>query len=164
MPILASNSGSSTPTGWRSSLDSRKSGAVASAPAEIARDRNGWDGEQLTGVIATAPTPVKRADLDHSPFVSCNYWAPNHDIATADCSVTWSVDDETCTQVWEAFKSAPEPVGYDPAIIPPWADGPTSEAFAVLHLQPYRLRVFPGTVLLGQGGEVLTWRGSSDRR
>jgi hypothetical protein len=123
-----------------------------------------WDGEQLTGVIATAPTPVKRADLDHSPFVSCNYWAPNHDIATADCSVTWSVDDETCTQVWEAFKSAPEPVGYDPAIIPPWADGPTSEAFAVLHLQPYRLRVFPGTVLLGQGGEVLTWRGSSDRR
>jgi hypothetical protein len=58
----------------------------------------------------------------------------------------------------------PEPVGYDPAIIPPWADGPTSEAFAVLHLQPYRLRVVPGTVLLGQGGEVLTWRGSSDRR
>jgi hypothetical protein len=24
-------------------------------------------------------------------------------------------------------------------------------------LEPWRLRVFPGTVLLGQGGDVLTW-------
>lgn len=30
--------------------------------------------------------------------------------------------------------------------------------FAVLKLEPWRLRVFPGTVLMGQGGEVLNWR------
>ena len=35
---------------------------------------------------------------------------------------------------------------------------------ASLRLEPYRLRVFPGSVLLGEGGEVLRWsRGSSDR-
>jgi hypothetical protein len=34
---------------------------------------------------------------------------------------------------------------------------PTSETFAVLKLDPWRLRVFPGTVLYGSGGEVLTW-------
>ncbi len=39
-----------------------------------------------------------------------------------------------------------EPVGYDPTIIPGW-DSPTSPAFAVLRLTPYRLRVQPGTVM-----------------
>ena len=48
-------------------------------------------------------------------------------------------------------------MGYDPGNIPGW-DGPTSEAYAVLRLEPWRLRVFPGTVLFGQGGEILTWR------
>jgi hypothetical protein len=48
-------------------------------------------------------------------------------------------------------------VGYDPGIVPDWADGPLSPAFAGLRLMPSRLRVFPGTVLMGQGGEILTW-------
>jgi hypothetical protein len=117
-----------------------------------------WDGDQLTGVIATGPTPVKRANLETSPYVSCGYWSPGQDVCTAECRASWAFDDTTCTEVWEAFKAAPEPVGYDPAIIPQWSDGPTGEAFAVLRLEPWHLRVFPGTVLLGRGGEVLTWR------
>src|SRR5690606_24693458 len=44
-----------------------------------------WDGESLVGWIATGPTPVKRAHLDHSPYVSVTYWAPDHDTATAEC-------------------------------------------------------------------------------
>ncbi len=118
-----------------------------------------WDGGQLTGVVATGPTPVKVSNLEQSPYVSCNYWSPTQDVATAECRTSWSFDDQTCIDVWEAFKAAPEPVGYDPAIIPPWAaDGPTGDAFAVLKLEPWRLRVFPGSVLAGQGGEVLNWR------
>jgi hypothetical protein len=58
--------------------------------------------------------------------------------------------------VWDLFKHAPAPVGYDPAMIPPWAGGPTSEAFAGLRLSPWRLRVMPGTVMTGHG-EILTW-------
>ncbi len=115
-----------------------------------------WDGTSLKGWIATGPTPVKKADLDHQPVVSLNYWAPNHDTCRADCNTTWHFDDETRTRVWNLFKDAPAPVGYDPAIIPVWTS-PTVDAFAALELDPFYLRVFPGPVLLGGPGEVLTW-------
>lgn len=118
-----------------------------------------WDGTTLVGWIATGPTPVKRANLEHSPYMSLNYWAPTHDTCTADCAVEWQRDEATRVRVWDLFLHAPAPVGYDPAIIPPWKDGPLSEGFVPVRLEPYRLRVSPGTVLLGQGGDVLTWRG-----
>ena len=79
-------------------------------------------------------------------------------VATAECSATWHFDDDTRRMVWDLFLEGPEPVGYDPAIIPGWEDGPLSPAFAALRLEPWRLRVFPGSVLFGQGGEVLDWR------
>jgi len=116
-----------------------------------------WDGTALTGLIATGPTAIKRAHLAHSPYVSVTYWAPTHDTATAECQATWIFDDEGRTEGWNRFKNAPAPVGYDPAIVPPWKDGPTSDAFAILHLEPWRVRVQPASAFVGQGGEVLTW-------
>ena len=116
-----------------------------------------WDGETLQGWVATGPTPLKRAHLDRSPYVSLNYWAPSQDTCTAECRAQWHFDLETRERIWRLFAETPEPVGYDPAIIPGW-DKPSDDAFAVLELAPWRLRVFPGSVLMGQGGEVLTWR------
>lgn len=116
-----------------------------------------WDGADLVGWIATSPTPVKLAHLEASPFMSLSYWTPTHDTCVADCRVEWVFDDESRTTVWDMFKNGPEPVGYDPALIPAWTS-PTAEAFAVLKLAPWRLCVFPGSVLMGQGGEVLKWR------
>ena len=116
-----------------------------------------WDGTTLVGWIATGQTPAKRDDLEHSARISLNYWAPNHDTCTAECTTEWIVDDEGRVRVWDLFKHGPEPVGYDPAMIPPWKDGPLSDAFVPLRVDPWRLRVFPGTVLLGQGGTVLSW-------
>ncbi len=116
-----------------------------------------WDGNELVGWIGTGPTPVKQAHLKASPYMSLNYWSPSQDTCVAECEVSWAFDEATRTMVWNLLASAPEPVGYDPAIIPGW-DSPTSDAFAVLHLKPWRLRVFPGSVLMGQGGEVLKWR------
>ncbi|NJN18930.1 MAG: pyridoxamine 5'-phosphate oxidase family protein [Oscillochloris sp.] len=115
-----------------------------------------WDGTQLVGWIGTGPTPLKRAHLAANPAVSLSYWDPQHDTCSAECRATWAFDDATRTMVWELFRSAPPPVGYDPAIIPAWT-GPTAPAFAALRLDPQRLRVFPGSVLLGQGGVVLNW-------
>ena len=116
-----------------------------------------WDGRALSGVIATSPTATKRAHLAASPNISLNYWAPIQDTCLAECRARLVFDDETRIRVWNAFKDAPAPVGYDPAIIPPWSGGPTSDAFAVLSLEPWRLRVMPGTMMLGGGGELLTW-------
>lgn len=116
-----------------------------------------WDGTELIGWIGTTPTPTKRAHLDASPFVSCNYWTTSHDTCVAECRTSWVLDDAGRVAVWEAFKAADAPVGYDPAIVPTWGS-PTSDSFAVLRLEPWRLRVFPGTVLLGKGGQVLTWQ------
>ena len=119
-----------------------------------------WDGTTLGGWIATGPTPMKRAHLEHSPYLSLNYWTPAQDTCVAECRIEWAFDDATREQVWDLFKETPAPVGYDPAIIPGW-EKPTDDAFAALKLHPWRLRVFPGTVLLGQGGEVLTWTDAS---
>ncbi len=116
-----------------------------------------WDGAQLIGWIATRPTPTKRAHLQASPYASLNYWSPNHDTCVAECHAAWAFDDATRTMVWDLFVNGPEPVGYNPAIVPDW-DSPTAAAFAALRLIPWRLRVFPGTVLMGQGGRVLTWQ------
>jgi hypothetical protein len=116
-----------------------------------------WDGEELVGWIATGPTPAKSADLEANPNVSCSYWSPNHDTCTADGTAEWFFDDDTRTMVWDLFRNGPPPVGYDPAIVPVWKDGPLSPAFAALRVVPRRLRVFPGTMLLEGKGEVLTW-------
>jgi len=111
----------------------------------------------LGGWVATGPTPLKRAHLEHSPFVSVNYWATNQDTCVAECRATWHFDLETRERIWDLFKSTPAPVGYDPAIIPGWTK-PGDDAFAAWKLEPWRVRVFPGSVLMGQGGEVLTWQ------
>ena len=115
-----------------------------------------WEDGELTGWIATGPTPMKRAHLDNSPHVSCNYWAENHDTCVAECQAEWQFDLADRERVWNLFKSSPPPVGYDPAMIPAW-EGPDSPAFAVLRLSPWRLRVMPGTAMLTGQGKVLTW-------
>lgn len=121
-----------------------------------------WDGEQLVGWIATSPTPTKRAHLAANPYISLSYWDPSHDTCVAECRASWVFDDATRTMVWNLFASAPPPVGYDPGIVPAWPE-PTADAFAALRLDPWRLRVFPGSVLMGRGGEVLVWQEPDDR-
>lgn len=116
-----------------------------------------WDGSSLTGWIATGPTATKRAHLQASPHLSCNYWSANQDTCVAECRASFAFDAQTRRMVWDLFANGPAPVGYDPAIIPGW-DGPDSDAFAALKLEPWRLRVMPGSVMMGGGGETLVWQ------
>ena len=104
------------------------------------------------------PDPLEARAARASSFIALNYWAPTQDTCLAECRATWAFDDPTRAQVWNLFKNAPAPVGYDPAIIPPWSGGPTSPAFAALRLEPWRLRLMPGSAMMGGGGEVLSWR------
>ncbi|MEM7141318.1 MAG: pyridoxamine 5'-phosphate oxidase family protein [Actinomycetota bacterium] len=116
-----------------------------------------WDGDALTGWVATSPTPIKTSAIAADPRISLTYWNETQDTCTAECRATW-IDDADREALWTRFADGPEPVGYDPAIVTPWADGPHSPAFSGWKLEPYRLRVMPGSAML-DGIGPLTWRG-----
>ncbi len=115
-----------------------------------------WQDGELVGWIGTGPTPLKRQHLQAHPYLSLNYWQPNQDTCVAECRATWAFDIPTRIRIWELFKNAPAPVGYDPAIVPAWTS-PEADSFAVIKLEPWRLRVFPGTLLIHGEGELLSW-------
>jgi hypothetical protein len=106
----------------------------------------------LHALVSARPTPLKRAHIAHSPFVSCSYWDPAHDVAVADCHAEWVVDRRAA---WERVASLAPPVGFDPSTI--WPDGPDSPDCAFLLLQPWRLSVRSAAQLMA-GEQGLTWR------
>ena len=120
-----------------------------------------WNDGELVGWVGTGPTTTKRRHLEASPYLSLNYWDSNQDTCVAECRAQWHFDPLTREKVWDGYKAAAPPLGYDPAIIPGW-DSSASDSFAVLRLAPWRLRVFPGSVLLAQQGEILVWQESGD--
>jgi len=119
-----------------------------------------WDGDRLTGWIATGPDTPKARHLESEPRISLTYWDPTQDTCTADCDTSWLDGPDARVAGWNRFRDAPEPVGYDPSIIPGWT-GPDAPGFGILRLEPTRLRVFPGTLLLRGEGTLLTWTASS---
>ena len=109
--------------------------------------------------VATSPRSPKAADLVATPAVSLTYWAPTQDTCTADCRAVWETSDEQRRAGWERFANGPAPVRYTPSVVPAWTS-PEAPAFGILRLEPDRLRVMPGTVMLKREGELLTWRRS----
>jgi hypothetical protein len=116
-----------------------------------------WDGASLNGWIATSPNSPKARDIEHMPLVSLTYWHPSQDTCSAECDVRFETSTSERRAGWTRFAEGPEPVGYDPSIIPQW-DSPESAEFGVLRLTPRFLRVMPGTLMLQQVGELLTWK------
>jgi hypothetical protein len=116
-----------------------------------------WDGDTLEGWVLTSPNSPKARHLAATPSISFTYWTSNHDTCSADCTTDWDDTVEGRAAGWDRFLNGPEPVAYDPAIIPGW-DSPSSPDFGVLHLTPRHLRVMPGSYMLAGEGELLTWR------
>jgi hypothetical protein len=118
-----------------------------------------WDGERLVGWVGTSPTRVKRGHLGRAPFASCSYWLPSHDFAIAECRAELVFDDDVRTRVWNLFKAAPPPLGYDPGAlkVPGW-ETPTSPGFVAMRLEPWRLRLLPGeSFLKGGSAGAIVW-------
>ena len=115
-----------------------------------------WDGEHLSGCVLVTDTPVKRAQLEACAFVSCSYWKPNQDTCLAECSAQWATDDAARQRAWDLFENTSTPVGYDPGIIG-WEDI-HSDTYGALTLEPWRLRVMPGTIMTQGTGDVRSWR------
>ncbi|TDW94039.1 hypothetical protein EV137_1338 [Kribbella pratensis] len=104
--------------------------------------------DELAGWIVTRATPVKVRHLAHSSYVSCCYWEPGHEVAVADCEAEWVTDGATRQRVWELYRDAPAPLGYDFWSVFP--DGPNGESPSLLRLTPYRLRLADAETLSGR--------------
>jgi len=109
---------------------------------------------ELTGWIVTRATPVKVRHLEYSPYLSCSYWEPGHEVAVADCRAEWVGDPATQHRVWELYRDAPAPLGYDFWSVFP--DGPAGESLSLLWLRPYRLRLSDVETLSGRK-KPLVW-------
>jgi hypothetical protein len=108
----------------------------------------------LEGLVLTRPTPIKVRHLDAHPAVTCAYLAPDHDFAIFDCDAALVEDLATRRRAWDAFASAPDPLGYDPASM--FADGPSSAGLAVLRMRPHRVRVGLAAAML-RGEQPRLW-------
>ncbi len=111
--------------------------------------------ESLVGWVTARPTPLKRAHLAHSPFVSCSYWDPAHDVAVAECHAAWVTDPATLEHAWAVCRATPPPAGFDPATIFP--AGPGSPGSGLLRLDPWRLRAGRAADL-AQGRPPASWQ------
>ncbi len=112
---------------------------------------------RLTGWIATSPRSPKADHLAHEGRVSLTYWDQSQDTCTADCNTSWETSPADRRAGWDRFANGPEPVGFDPRLIPAWTD-PDAEEFGILRLEPTRLRVMDGTLMATGEGALLTWR------
>ena len=130
---------------------------IRATPPRVAGLRQ-WDGTELTGWIATSPNSPKAKHLAKVSAISLTYWSPNQDTCTADCTTSWDDTPDGRQAGWDRFLHAPEPVGYDPRVVPQWTS-PEAPEFGILRLRPRSLRVMPGTVMSGGPGELLIWKG-----
>jgi Pyridoxamine 5'-phosphate oxidase len=100
-----------------------------------------WEitGGQPVGWIGTSRSPLKTRHLAATPYVSVAYWSPAHETVNADCRAAWADDERE--RVWRLYAETEPPRGYDPAAVPPFKDGPLGGVWAVLRLDPWRVRV-----------------------
>ncbi len=117
-----------------------------------------WEG--ATGWIATGRHSLKERHLQRNPYVSLTYWTPEHTQVYADCKAEWEDSAQEKRRIWELYKFTPPPLGYDPAMIPDWKDGPESPGFGVLKLTPWRIELSSIQDMMA-GKAPLVWRAAS---
>ncbi len=117
-----------------------------------------WEG--ATGWIATGRHSLKERHLRRNPYVSLTYWTPEHKQVYADCKAEWEDSAAEKERIWELYMSTPPPLGYDPAMIPDWKDGPESPEFGVLKLTPWRIELWSIQDMM-VGKPPLVWRAAS---
>jgi hypothetical protein len=93
-----------------------------------------WEG--ATGWINTHRSSHKARHLAQTNYVSLAYIADVMKPVYADCTTTWVADLEEKRRVWELFKAAPPPLGYDPAHDFVSVD---HENYGLLKLTPWRI-------------------------
>lgn len=95
-----------------------------------------WEGS--TGWTATRRHSFKAAHLERNPHVSLAYVANVVKPVYVDGVATWDDDPADKRRIWEAFRTAPPPLGYDPAPIFHGVDHPD---FGLLKFTPWRIEL-----------------------
>lgn len=93
-----------------------------------------WEG--ATGWIGTHRHSHKARHLEHNPYVSLAYVSDVFSPVYVDCKAEWIEDMDQKRRIWDLFKNAPEPLGYDPAMTFGSVD---HENFGLLKLTPWRI-------------------------
>ncbi len=93
-----------------------------------------WEG--AVGWIGTHRDSHKAKHLAKNPYVSLAYTKEINQPVYAECRAEWVDDLDEKQRIWELFKSAPEPLGYDPASTFISAD---HKNFGLLKLTPWRI-------------------------
>lgn len=96
-----------------------------------------WEG--ATGWIATRPATPKASHLARNPYVSLAYIADPFKPVYVECRATWEEDMATKQRIWNLFKDAPPPLGYDPGLIWDSAENPD---YGLLRLTPWRIKLY----------------------
>ncbi len=109
-----------------------------------------WDGS--TGWVLTGRDSLKSKHIANNPFVSLCYWDRDHKQVYADCEAAWIDDVDVRRKVWDLYKNASPPMGYDPAMFFQSVEDPGTSA---LKLAPWRIELFSLTDLAsGKGSSV----------
>ena len=93
-----------------------------------------WEGS--TGWIATHRNSYKSKHLEHNPYISLAYITEVMKPVYVDCTALWVAELAEKERIWELFKNAPPPLGFDPA---PDFVSPEHENFGLLKLTPWRI-------------------------
>ena len=92
-------------------------------------------GGELVGRVSSRRTSPKGSHLETTPYASCSYWDPAHDVAVAECHASW---DAYPARSWSVFSDPAPPVGFDPAAM--FAGGLDTPDAGIVVLRPWRVR------------------------
>jgi general stress protein 26 len=112
-----------------------------------------WEGS--TGWIATGRHTLKEKHLQGNPYVSLSYWDQQQEQIYAECRAEWEDAPTEKRRIWELFKNAPPPLGYDPGLF--WPGGPDDPTYGVLKLTPWRIELWSLNDLIS-GKPSRVWR------
>jgi hypothetical protein len=93
---------------------------------------------QPVGWILTRRQSFKGTLLARNSYVSCAYVADITKPVYAECATAWVEAIDEKQRIWDAFRNAPAPMGYDPAMIFSTVDDP---GLGLLRLDPWRIQV-----------------------
>ncbi len=106
-----------------------------------------WEG--ATGWILTHRHSLKEKHLAHNPHASLAYVADIAKPVYVHCTAAWDDEAASKERIWEMFKAAPPPLGFDPA---PFFQSVDHPECGLLRLTPWRIELFDAT------GETKIWQ------